>query len=73
MAQVLSELRSLEGQYVCVAVVDGSCLDDCQLVSVGAGPAGSLWLVDDGHDVFVPLCEVMDVWPRRPFRGGRAA
>lgn len=63
-----SELRRLEGQPVHLAMVDGSRLDDVALVSARTL---TLWLFDHGEDVFVPVANVVDVWPAR--RGRSAA
>lgn len=55
------EARRLEGSSVCVALADGSRLDDVQLVSARGNL--SIWLFDCGEDVFVALSEVVDIWP----------
>ena len=55
--------RHLEGQRVGVSLVDGSRLDDCQLVSVGRE---SLWLYNNGADTFVTVLDVTDIWEARP-------
>ena len=60
--------RHLEGRRVCVALVDGSRLDDCQLVSAGRHGAPSLWLYANGADTFVTMLDVTDVWEVRPSR-----
>jgi hypothetical protein len=54
------ELRSLEGRPVHLALVDGSRLDDVALVSARSV---TLWIFDNGQDVFVPVADVVDVWP----------
>lgn len=51
----------LEGRRVNLALVDGSRLDDCELVSVGYGHS-TLWLFVNGADVFVPFTAVTDAW-----------
>ena len=51
----------LEGHRVNLALIDGSRLDDCELVSAGHG-APTLWLFVNGSDVFVPVGEVTDAW-----------
>jgi hypothetical protein len=58
----LSQLASLEGQRISVALRGGSRIDDCHLVSAGRGRVASLWLVAAGQDTFVALSEVVDVW-----------
>jgi hypothetical protein len=67
----LRQLRSLEGRHVNVALRDGSRIDDCQLVSVGRGSDGTLWLYA-GLDLFVPFRQVIDLWEAVPI-SGRAA
>ncbi len=62
MAEQLHQtLRHLEGRRVNLALIDGSRLDDCELVSAGHGRA-TLWLFVNGADVFVPFTEVTDAW-----------
>lgn len=56
------ELRSLEGRQVSVALVDGSRIDDCQLVSAGRPGVQTLWVFCNGADRFVPLPDVLEVW-----------
>jgi hypothetical protein len=68
MVQLWHELRALEGQFVSVGLTDGSRMGDCMLVSVGRGRVGSLWLFDQGRDVFVPMTEVVAVWAKTPVR-----
>lgn len=57
-----SQLTELQGRRVSVALADGSRIDDCQLVSAGRHGVPTLWLVDDGADVFIALERVIDVW-----------
>ena len=59
--RVTSLIGHLEGRRVSVALVDGSRLDDCELVSAGHG-AETLWLFVNGNDVFIPVDEVTDAW-----------
>jgi len=54
--------QAFEGRQVCVALRNGSRIDDCQLVSVGAGATETLWLFSNGMDVFVSIGQVLDVW-----------
>jgi hypothetical protein len=42
-----------------VALVDGSRIDDCQLVLAGKA---KLWVFVNGHDSFVLVDAVTDVW-----------
>jgi hypothetical protein len=51
----------LEGRRVSLALVDGSRIDGCELVSAGHG-AATLWLFVNGDDVFVPVEEITDAW-----------
>jgi hypothetical protein len=51
-----------EGRQVCVALRNGSRIDDCQLVSAGRQSTGTLWLFSNGMDVFVSIGQVLDVW-----------
>ena len=59
----------LEGRRVSVALVDGSRIDDCELVSAGRDGVQSLWLYTNGADAFVPLVDVTDVWEVVPPAG----
>jgi hypothetical protein len=69
----LSKYLEHEGSIVSVALADGSRIDDCDLVSVGRGSAGTLWVFTQGHDVFVALDDVIDVWPTTRMSRSRAA
>jgi hypothetical protein len=57
-----STARLLEGRQVCLALRNGSRIDDCQLVSAGRISTDTLWLFSNGADVFVPIDEVLDLW-----------
>jgi hypothetical protein len=52
-------LRGLEGHKVHLALVDGSRIDDADLVSARGT---TLWLFTNGEDAFVRADEVVDVW-----------
>ena len=52
-------LSRLEGRQVNVALVDGSRIDDCQLVLAGRA---KLWVFVNGQDSFVRVDAVTDVW-----------
>ena len=54
--------QAFEGRQVCVALRNGSRIDDCQLVSAGRVSTGTLWLFSNGMDVFVSIGQVLDVW-----------
>lgn len=68
-----NELRELEGRHICVALDDGSRIDDCELVSAGRGPSRTLWIFAQGDDAFIPLTNVVEVWPAAPRRRLQAA
>jgi hypothetical protein len=59
-------VRSLEGRCVCVALRDGTRIDDCQLVSCGRRAVRSVWVYSNGSDRFVDLGEVVDLWESGP-------
>ena len=42
-----------------LSLIDGSRIDDCQLVLAGRF---KLWVFVNGHDTFVRLDRVTDVW-----------
>jgi hypothetical protein len=58
----MRNLRLIEGQRVCIALRDGTRLDDCDLVSSGRNRLGNLWLFVNGEDVFVAHNDVVDLW-----------
>jgi hypothetical protein len=60
--QHLSNLRSIEGQQVNIALRDGTRIDDCNLVSSGCNRLDNLWVFVNGEDVFVARANVLDVW-----------
>jgi hypothetical protein len=53
------ELSQLEGRRVSLALIDGSRIDDCQLVLAGRA---KLWVFVNGHDAFVHTNRVSDFW-----------
>ena len=55
-------LRDLEGTHVCVALRDGTRIDDCMLVSVGGGSVSTMWVFTNGDDRFVRHDDVLDIW-----------
>jgi hypothetical protein len=59
--QPLTNLRSIEGRQVTIALRDGSRIDDCNLVSGGRNRLDNLWLFVNGEDVFVARADVIDV------------
>ena len=52
-------LNELEGRQVSVSLIDGSRIDDCQLVLAGKF---KLWVFVNGRDAFVKVDRVTDVW-----------
>jgi hypothetical protein len=64
-SQVL-RIRSLEGRCVCVALRDGTRIDDCQLVSCGRQATSSVWVYSNGFDRFVDVADVIDLWEAEP-------
>lgn len=62
-------IQSLEGHCVCVALRDGTRIDDCQLVSCGRQAVGSMWVYSNGFDRFVDLGDVIDLWESEPVQG----
>ena len=61
LERVTSLIGHLEGRRVSLALIDGSRLDDCELVSAGRGTV-TLWLFINGGDVFVPVSDITDAW-----------
>ena len=59
--RVVHLIGHLEGHRVNLALIDGSRLDGCELVSAGHGRP-TLWLFVNGSDVFVPVARVTDAW-----------
>ena len=56
----LSEVRSLQGRHVSVALVDRSRIDDA--IFAGVVDEDQLWLHVGGRDVFVAGRQVLDLW-----------
>ena len=54
-----TELSYLEGRQVSLSLIDGSRIDDCQLVLAGRQ---KLWVFVNGHDAFVNVERVTDFW-----------
>jgi hypothetical protein len=59
--RVTSLIGHLEGRRVSLSLVDGSRIDDCELVSARHG-APTVWLFVNGGDIFVPVTEITDAW-----------
>lgn len=57
------QFRLYEGHCVGMALVDGSRLESCRLISAPRHGTNTMWLVTDGgDDVFVPVAAVVDIW-----------
>jgi hypothetical protein len=69
--RVAALTRRLEGRRVSVALVDGSRIDDCDLISAGGRGDGRIWLYSNGADTFVTPAEVADLWEVAPSCSGR--
>ena len=54
-----AELNQMEGRRVSLSLIDGSRIDDCQLVLAGKF---KLWVFVNGHDTFVRVDRVTDAW-----------
>ncbi len=61
LERVTRLIGHLEGRRVCLALADGSRVDDCELVSATRG-TGILWIFVNGDDIFVPVADVTDAW-----------
>ena len=62
MKQVPVDWKALEGRQVSVALVDGTRIDDCQLVSAPRGSLRRVWIYADGCDRFLPVHQIGDAW-----------
>ena len=62
-AHRLHELSHLEGRHIHISLVDGSRIDDCELVLVSPF---KLWVFVNGRDAFLSLKRVIDVWEAEP-------
>jgi hypothetical protein len=60
--ELAARTKGLEGCRVSIALVDGSRIDDCELISAGHRGDARLWLYDNRADTFVSLAEVADLW-----------
>jgi hypothetical protein len=72
MTKSLAGIRALEGTNVSVALVDGSRIEACELVSSGRGRTATLWLLTEQGDAFVPLADVDHLWAVTPEDRGQA-
>lgn len=57
-----SQMRSLEGKRVDVALRGGDRIDDCQLVSGGRKGTQTVWLCWNTMDLFIPVEDVVGLW-----------
>lgn len=55
-------LGQMQGRRVCLALADGTRIDDCQLISAGLGSTETAWLFVNGRDFFVPRGEIIAAW-----------
>jgi hypothetical protein len=62
-------LRRLQGMTLCLALADGSRLDDVVLVS--ARPR-TVWVFHNGEDLFLATGDVVDAWESAPARSAAA-
>ena len=62
MDPIPGRLAALVGRDVCVALVDGTRVAHCQLVSAFCRGVATAWIVDGGEDVFLPVQAISDVW-----------
>jgi hypothetical protein len=68
--QQTNDMRKLEGRAVNVRLADGSVLGRVPLV---LARRGSVWVVHDGEDLFLPLDRVVEVSDAPPFRATATA
>ena len=61
--ELLLHLRGLEGRRVGLSLVDGTRIDECQLVSVAPTGHRTVWVYRNGEDAFIPLGDICDAWP----------
>jgi hypothetical protein len=72
MTEGSASIRALEGHHVSVLLVDGSRIEDCELVSVGRGRTETLWILTRDGDAFLRLADVDELWAVTPERLRRA-
>jgi hypothetical protein len=61
MTATRSDLRGLEGKLVSLALIDGTQMDGCSLVSAGRASVATLWVLADGDDTFISRDQVLDI------------
>jgi hypothetical protein len=66
------QIRGFEGQRVSLSLVNGTRIDDCQMVSAARGADENIWVFSNGADRFVALSEVVDCWEDPPPTGHAA-
>jgi len=64
--RVAAVSKGLEGYRVSIALVNGSRIDDCELISAGRRGDDRLWIYSNGADTFVSLADVADLWEVSP-------
>jgi hypothetical protein len=62
VAKRLAALHQYQGRAVSIALVDGTLLRDCELVSAGGGRVRTLWVCTDDTDVFIWRADVAEIW-----------
>lgn len=60
-----TQLRAFKGRRLSIVLAGGSRIDDCEVISAAFGSTGTVWVLSDGVDTFVPLGEVLD-WSEVP-------
>jgi hypothetical protein len=46
---------------VSLALIDGTQMDGCSLVSAGRASVATLWVLADGDDTFISRDQVLDI------------
>jgi hypothetical protein len=59
------DLRCMEGRCVCLSLVDGTRIDECQVISVAPTSGGTVWVYTNGEDAFIPIGDICDTWEAR--------
>jgi hypothetical protein len=67
--RTVTRLQALGGRRVSVALVDGSRIDDAQLISAGRHALRTIWVFVSRVDTFLPLVDIVDIW--EPVAGGQ--
>jgi hypothetical protein len=54
--------KQYQGRRVSIALVDGTLMSDCVLVSAGTSRVQTLWMLTGGDDVFIRRADVAEIW-----------